>query len=76
MISVSALVSGKQLGGLLAGDSEEAAFALVALAKSCDVAELTDYLENEMLGKDDWIRDRLSGLMGVIKDALDRTSKK
>jgi hypothetical protein len=75
MISVSALVSGKQLGGLLAGDSEEAAFALVALAKNCDVAELTDYLENEMLGKDGWIRDRLSGLESVIRDALERTQR-
>lgn len=75
MISVSALVSGEQLGGLLAEDPEEAAFALVALAENVDVAELTDYLKNEMLGKDDWTRDRLSGLASVIRDALERTSK-
>lgn len=75
MISVSALVSGDQLGGLLADDSEEAARALVELAKSADVAELTDLLEDELLGKDDWTRERLSGLMTVIKDALERTQK-
>jgi hypothetical protein len=75
MISVSALVGGEQIGGLLAEDSEEAASALVALAKSCDVSELTDLLEDEMLGKDDWTRDRLSGLASVIRDALERTQR-
>jgi hypothetical protein len=75
VISVSALVSGDQLGGLLAADSEEAARALIELAKNADVAELTDLLEDELLGKDDWIRERLSGLMVVIKDALERTQR-
>jgi hypothetical protein len=75
MISVSALVSGEQLGRLLAKDSEEAARALLELAKSCDVAELTDLLEDAVLGQHQWTRERLSGLMVVIKDALERTQR-
>lgn len=75
MISVSALVSGDQLGDLLADDSEEAALMLVALARGCDVAELTDQLEHELLGKNDRMRDKLASLANVVVEALARTKR-
>jgi len=75
VISVSALVSGEQLGGLLAEDDEEAAMALLTLAAKCDVEELTDRLEDALMGEDKSTLDKMAALANLIGDAIERVQR-